>query len=370
MIKRIIFLLFVFCALSRICFAQETQDIQKIRESAEKGDPQSQCDLGLKYVNGEDISKDEREAVKWFRKAAEQGHAKAQCLLGVMYGAGTGISRDLIYSYAWLTTSSLNGFDGAQDILNIITPQMSETQIANAKKLSLELSKKYHNKSTSSTLDSTKQSTDKLQKEKISKTDLQKELAEFERSLNQHRENFKTIVPQIENAIIDLLKAGEFKDHLSIKVNEEILLDMFDHLKLAKNVDELANMIGTYCDKDGVLFFISCLRKPRITFLNGSIITRDKLEFFTKNEMDGDTYTEDGNEEKPIFRFKGEVKFDGYTFKGEGDETERLTFTKMFPKSLRLNFDNNTFTSYAAFVYVRGRGKILFPDGKEVKLGY
>jgi TPR repeat protein len=40
---------------------------------------------GLKYYNGNGVTKDYTEAMRWFRKAADQGNARAQYNIGVLY---------------------------------------------------------------------------------------------------------------------------------------------------------------------------------------------------------------------------------------------------------------------------------------------
>ena len=50
------------------------------RESA-----QEQFDLGVKYQNGDGVSKDSVKALEWYIKAAERGNAPAQFNLAVMY---------------------------------------------------------------------------------------------------------------------------------------------------------------------------------------------------------------------------------------------------------------------------------------------
>ena len=47
-------------------------------DKAVAGDALAQCLLGHCYLNGEGVTKDYAEAVKWFRKAAEQGQAEAK----------------------------------------------------------------------------------------------------------------------------------------------------------------------------------------------------------------------------------------------------------------------------------------------------
>lgn len=59
-----------------------------------------------------------------------------------------------------------------------------------------------------------------------------------------------------------------------------------------------------------------------------------------------------------IHRFDGEVRFDNAkkaVVVGEGDERNRLTFVLL---------------SDIGYIYVRGEGKVVFPDGRTVELGH
>ena len=58
--------------------------------------------------------------------------------------------------------------------------------------------------------------------------------------------------------------------------------------------------------------------------------------------------------ENSIIRFEGRVEISGYTFLGEGAENDKLTFALI---------DNY------GLVYLRGKGKVVFNDGKEGVLG-
>src|SRR5437879_1128592 len=67
--------------------------LAEIRAKAEKGDAQSQSELGAAFFAGNlRVPKDAAEAVKWFRKAAEQNLASAQFILGVCLGNGQGVA--------------------------------------------------------------------------------------------------------------------------------------------------------------------------------------------------------------------------------------------------------------------------------------
>lgn len=48
---------------------------------AQEGDSLAQTNLGIMYVNGSGVAKDDVEAVAWYRKASEQGNELAQSRL-------------------------------------------------------------------------------------------------------------------------------------------------------------------------------------------------------------------------------------------------------------------------------------------------
>jgi hypothetical protein len=47
-------------------------------KTAGQGDPVEQNHLGYMYRNGQGVTKNEAEAVKWYRRAAEQGNVDAK----------------------------------------------------------------------------------------------------------------------------------------------------------------------------------------------------------------------------------------------------------------------------------------------------
>jgi hypothetical protein len=53
-----------------------------------------QNNMGVKYLNGEGVPKDPKEAAKWFLLAAKNGSPHAQCTLGVMFHEGMGVDQD------------------------------------------------------------------------------------------------------------------------------------------------------------------------------------------------------------------------------------------------------------------------------------
>jgi TPR repeat protein len=77
------------------------EQVSRYRSAAEQNDPKAQYNLGLCYLKGTGVPKDEAEAARWFRKAAEQGHVWAQCNLGRCYAQGLGVTQDHTEALKW-----------------------------------------------------------------------------------------------------------------------------------------------------------------------------------------------------------------------------------------------------------------------------
>ena len=87
------------------------------QELANKGYAAAQYYLGNCYSNGEGVTQDYTEAVKWYRKAAEQGYATAQLILGVSYKGGIGVSKNGEKAVEWYTKAAEQGDALAQIFL-------------------------------------------------------------------------------------------------------------------------------------------------------------------------------------------------------------------------------------------------------------
>ncbi len=101
-----------------------TQDaseaVRWTRKAAEQGDAWAQTNLGWMYANGEGVIQDASEAVRWYRKAAEQGHASAQTNLGVMYANGKGVIEDDSEVVRWTRKAAEQGHASAQYNLGVM----------------------------------------------------------------------------------------------------------------------------------------------------------------------------------------------------------------------------------------------------------
>ena len=87
------------------------------------------------YDNGEGVPENDAEAVRWFRKAADQGLAKAQSNLGNMYFNGDGVPESNIRAYVWWSMAKTQGDADAAVNIDILKPQMTKQQIAQAQAL-------------------------------------------------------------------------------------------------------------------------------------------------------------------------------------------------------------------------------------------
>ena len=115
------------------------------QEVAEQGDSYAQRFLGARYYLGLGVTQDYAEAAKWYKKAAEQGDSVSQIILGAMYEKGKGISKDFVEAYKWLSISRETG-NGRMYIEKLGKRKMATAQIAEAKKLAQEWVEKHQTK--------------------------------------------------------------------------------------------------------------------------------------------------------------------------------------------------------------------------------
>src|SRR5437773_3728986 len=95
----------------------DRKQVEEVKAKAETGDAKAEYDLGLCYANGNNVAKDEVEAVKWFRKAAEQNYAKAQATLGFCYYDGQGVTKDEVEAVKWFRKAAEQNIAVAQGML-------------------------------------------------------------------------------------------------------------------------------------------------------------------------------------------------------------------------------------------------------------
>ena len=94
--------------------------------NAEKGDKESQFNLGMVYKIGFGKAKNFKKAFKWFKLAAEQGHAGAQFNLGLMYQRGYGVIQNYKEAEKWYKLAAQKGYVEAQEALIQIIDNFSK----------------------------------------------------------------------------------------------------------------------------------------------------------------------------------------------------------------------------------------------------
>ena len=86
-------------------------------KAAELGSPYAQYCVGLGYMDGRGVLKDEVEALRWFLKCAQQkppGSTGAQHAVGKCYNAGLGAPQDFREAVQWFQKAAEQGLAVAQ----------------------------------------------------------------------------------------------------------------------------------------------------------------------------------------------------------------------------------------------------------------
>ena len=76
------------------------------------------CCLGMYYLSGEGVEKNEKKAFGCFERAAQAGIPAAQYNLAVLYRYGTGTEMDEEKALHWMTKAAQQGFALAVKDLN------------------------------------------------------------------------------------------------------------------------------------------------------------------------------------------------------------------------------------------------------------
>jgi serine/threonine-protein kinase len=80
-----------------------------LRQSAIAGEPLAMLQLGEDYRDGQDVTKDEKEAARWFRMAALSGNSSGMVFLGAMYSMGEGVEKSDQEAAQWFEKAANAG---------------------------------------------------------------------------------------------------------------------------------------------------------------------------------------------------------------------------------------------------------------------
>ena len=93
--------------------------------------------VGCGGVLGAEEAVSAAQILSW-RKAAEQGDAHAQCNLGVCYVKGDGVAKDNVIAYMWYNLAAASGDENAKHNRKILEKMMTRDQITESERLSRE----------------------------------------------------------------------------------------------------------------------------------------------------------------------------------------------------------------------------------------
>jgi TPR repeat protein len=105
------------------------------RKAADQGYAMAQSNIGGLYIGGNGVTKSFPEAMKWFQMAAEQGNVPAQFNLAISLIAVENKPMDFIQSYKWASIAADQNFQQAITLLDQLKSEMNQEQIAEGERL-------------------------------------------------------------------------------------------------------------------------------------------------------------------------------------------------------------------------------------------
>ena len=112
-LRSMIFVCAFFTALYAEAAGLGRGKIAEAAKAADQGHAAAQCQMGLFYMNGLDVDRDEDKAVEWLRKAAAQNYAQAQYNLGIYY-AKFADKESVRLAIKWLNEAAKQDYADAQ----------------------------------------------------------------------------------------------------------------------------------------------------------------------------------------------------------------------------------------------------------------
>lgn len=114
------------------------ESIKRLNQAETNGCSGAAGILGILYLQGEFVKKNEKIGLSWLRNAAERGDVNAQMMLGSFYYHGSmSLDKDLIQAYSWLYQAKLLVSPVTVPALNmliLIREKLTQEQIASAEK--------------------------------------------------------------------------------------------------------------------------------------------------------------------------------------------------------------------------------------------
>lgn len=144
-------LLAMFCFHSTAVFAEEGGLSARMFDyhlrHAEAGDMNSQLQVAERYEQGQGVTRNPGEALRWYRAAAEKGNAQAQYKVGKALLTGRGAAVDAKAAKSWLEKAAAQGYAPAKTELTDMarTEQEAKAKAEREAKAKLEREAKLKN---------------------------------------------------------------------------------------------------------------------------------------------------------------------------------------------------------------------------------
>ena len=97
--------------------------IADLKEVAYAGNVNAQVQLGVIYLTGDGVTKDDKEALKWLRMAGDQDNPLAERYLAEMYFKGRGVEADNAEAAKWLRLAAAQGDAESEHNLAVLYEQ-------------------------------------------------------------------------------------------------------------------------------------------------------------------------------------------------------------------------------------------------------
>lgn len=102
----------------------------EVWNAAKAGDAAKQVELGMRFLDGNGMPRDQVQAANWIRMAADQGFAEGQRLMGMMYLQGIGVQQDPSQALMWTKMAALQGDQLAMNALGVLHQKKHELKKA------------------------------------------------------------------------------------------------------------------------------------------------------------------------------------------------------------------------------------------------
>ncbi len=103
--------------------------LDRVTALANAGNSRAELIVGLKYLDGEGVPANDKEAAKWLSRAAQAGEPVAQYRLGTMYEHGTGVVADATQALRWYLAAANQGNRKAMHNLAVAYAQGNGTKM-------------------------------------------------------------------------------------------------------------------------------------------------------------------------------------------------------------------------------------------------